>query len=304
MTGTADLGERRDGLKSDIRDWWAGSPMTYGNVHGNSEYHHPDGTVEVVKLGSQRFFELADETFYRWNLPHHVGGRRFGALFDYERYRGRPVLEVGCGMGCMAMNWAQGGAQVTAVDLNPVSVKQTRARFEIFGLPGDIREADAEALPFSDRQFAFAYSWGVLHHTPGTRQTITELYRVLEPGGRVGVMLYNRRSLLYRFLVRFQEGWVNMERRFLSEIQLASRYGDGERAEGNPHTWPVTADEVRRDLFASFANVRVEVFGTDVPNVLNVWADALGTRRMPKPLVRALARRWGWSLWITGEKHS
>jgi ubiquinone/menaquinone biosynthesis C-methylase UbiE len=304
MTDSPEACQTAGNLKGDIREWWAGSPMTYGDVHGNSTYHHPDGTVEVVKLGSRRFFDLADETFYRWNLPHHVSGRPFAALFDYERYRQRPVLEVGCGMGCMAMNWAKYGAKITALDLNPVSIEQTRARFAIFELKGDIREADAEALPFGDRQFAFAYSWGVLHHTPGTRRAIAEIYRVLEPGGRFGVMLYNRKSLLYRFLVRFQEGWVNMEQRFLSETQLASRYGDGERAEGNPHTWPVTPDEVRRDLFASFANVTVEVFGTDVPNVLNVWAPALGSQRMPQPLVRALARRWGWSLWITGEKPS
>lgn len=304
MTSAAGSGQMVGALKSDIREWWAASPMTYGDVHGHSEYRHADGTVEVVKLGSRRFFELADETFYRWNEPLHVGGRRFAAIFDYDRYRGKPVLEVGCGMGCMAMNWAQGGARVAAVDLNPVSIAQTRARFALFEQSGDIREADAEALPFPDKQFAFAYSWGVLHHTPGTRQAISELHRVLEPGGRVGVMLYNRQSLLYRFLVRFQEGWVNLERRSLSELQLASRYGDGERAEGNPHTWPVTADEIRGELFASFANVKVEVFGTDVPNVLNTWANALGSQRMPRPLVRALARRWGWSLWITGEKRA
>jgi ubiquinone/menaquinone biosynthesis C-methylase UbiE len=46
--------------------------------------------------------------------------------------------------------------QITALDLNPVSVAQTTARFKLFGLSGDIREADAEALPLSDRQFAFA----------------------------------------------------------------------------------------------------------------------------------------------------
>lgn len=304
MTGSANVNQAAEALKIDIRDWWAGSPMTYGDVHGHSEYRHPDGAIEIVEFGSRRFFELADATFYRWNEPLHLAGRRFSAIFDYDSYRGRPVLEVGCGMGCMSMNWAQGGAQVTAVDLNPVSVEQTRLRFQTFGLAGDIREADAEALPFPDRQFAYAYSWGVLHHTPGTRQAIAELHRVLEPGGRVGVMLYNRKSLLYRFLVGFQEGWINMERRFLSELQLASRYGDGERAEGNPHTWPVTPEEVRRDLFAPFADVKVEILGTDVPNVLNVWADALGSRRMPKPLVRALARRWGWSLWITGEKRT
>src|SRR5262249_51813912 len=107
-------------LKSEIRDWWASAPMTYAQDHGATLYHRPDGTVERVELGSRRFFELADETFYRWNEPIRGPEGPFGRIFDYQRYRDAPVLEVGCGMGCMAMNWAQRGARLTAVDLNPV----------------------------------------------------------------------------------------------------------------------------------------------------------------------------------------
>ena len=57
-------------------------------------------------------------------------------------------------------------------------------------------------MPFADATFEYVYSWGVLHHTPGIDRAIAEIHRVLKPGGGVGVMLYNRESLLYRFLVR------------------------------------------------------------------------------------------------------
>ena len=287
--------------KDRIRNWWAEFPMTYGEEHGTTEYKSGDGNAKV-DLGTKEFFDNADATFYRWNEPLHGPDGPFSRLFDYPGYRGRRVLEIGCGMGCMAMNWARQGAAVTAVDLNPVSVAQSRRRFEIFGLTGDIREADAEQLPFADGEFDFVYSWGVLHHTPGIAGAIDEIHRVLRPGGRTGVMLYNRESLLYRFLVYWQEGIVNLERRWLSDLELASRYGDGDRREGNPHTWPVTASEMKEDLFSSFANVNVRVLGTDVPNVLNIWAPELGSRYMPRAHVDALARRWGWSLWATAEK--
>lgn len=287
-------------VKASIRDWWASHPMTYGDVHGEGRYRAPDGTTVRVERGTRAFFERADETFHRWNAPLHVGERRFARIFDYDAYKGRRVLEVGCGMGCMAMHWAREGAQVTAVDLNPVAVEQARRRFELFGLSGDVREADAETLPFADATFAWAWSWGVLHHTPGTRRAIREMHRVLEPGGRIGLMLYHRDSFLFRFLVRWQEGYVNREREFLTPLDLASRYGDGDRAEGNPHTWPVTKDEAR-DLVSDFEDVRVEVLGTDVPNVLDTWWPALG-QRLPQRWTRALARRFGWSLWITGRK--
>jgi SAM-dependent methyltransferase len=297
MTVQAD-----DTVKGLVRDWWASNPMTYGSDHGNLAYVHEDGSKEFVRAGSRRFFDLADATLYRWNEPRHNETGRFGKIFDYARYVGQPVLEVGSGMGCMAMNWAMHGAQVTAVDLNPVAVEQTRRRFETFDLQGEIREADGEHLPFEDDTFAFAYSWGVLHHSPGTRKAIAEVLRVLRPGGRVGVMLYNRNSLLFRYLVQYLEGFIHMERRFLTPLGLASRYGDGYRDEGNPHTWPVTKREVRHDLFHGFVELRIEVLGTDVPWILDMWFPGFGSAVLPRRFVDALARRWGWSLWITAEK--
>jgi SAM-dependent methyltransferase len=284
-------------VKDAIRRWWAEYPMTYGDEHGNTDYRDTRAS-----LGSREFFEKADATFYKWNEPLHGPDGPFSRLFDFPAHRGKRVLEVGCGMGCMAMNWAKQGAQVTAVDLNPVAVAQTQRRFELFELPGDVREVDGERLPFADATFDYAYSWGVLHHTPGTRQAIGELARVLKPGGRAGVMLYNRESFLYRFVIRWQEGFVNLERLWLDELALASRYSDGDRREGNPHTWPVTQAEIRRDLFRDFADVDVRVLGTDVPNILNAWEYELGTKLMAKPSVAALARRWGWSLWTTAQK--
>jgi 2-polyprenyl-3-methyl-5-hydroxy-6-metoxy-1,4-benzoquinol methylase len=288
-------------LKDSIRNWWANNPMTYGAEHGRLEYVHPDGRHEFAEIGTARFFELADMVFAQWNEPHHDATGNFGRLFDYARYQGRSVLEVGCGMGCMAMNWARQGARLTAVDLNPTAVAQTRKRFELFGLEGDIRECDGERLCFPDASFDYVYSWGVLHHTPNTADAIEELRRVLRPGGRVGVMLYSRSSLLSRYIVGYLEGLVNMESRFLTPLGLGSRYGDGDRQEGNPHTWPVTKAEVRRDLFHRFEDVSIDVFGTDVPWILNHWLPNLA-ERMPKALVRELSRRFGWSLWIQARK--
>ena len=289
-------------LKTAIRDWWSECPMTYADTHGGTEYRDADGRLIAVLPGSREFFAKADEIFYRWNEPLHVGSRRFARLFDYDRHAGCQVLEVGCGMGAMAMNWAMAGARVTAVDLNPVAVAMTRRRFELFNLNGTIIEADGETLPFADGQFDFAYSWGVLHHTPGTRRAIAELIRVLKPGGGVGVMLYHRHSLLYWYGIRYIEGFLNMERLFLNARQLASRYTDGARQEGNPYTWPVTQREAMEDMFALTEDVHIRVLGTDVVPILEQWASRLGSGDLPLSGVKALARRWGWSLWITAVK--
>lgn len=292
---------RQSEIKTDVREWWAANPMTYGFEHGLTEYVDAAGERRQVSLISREFFLHADEVFYQWNAPRHTPQAKFGKLFDYDRFRGGRVLEVGCGMGCMAMNWAQQGANVTAVDLNPVAVQQTRKRFELFALSGEIHEADGENLPFEDASFDYAYSWGVLHHSPNTAQSIAELYRVLKPNGRVGVMLYHRNSLFFRYLVKYIEGFLHLESRFLSPAGLASRYGDGERKEGNPYTWPVTITEAKRDLFAQYADVSVDVLGTDVGWILDHWLLGFGSF-LPMPLRNALDRRFGWSLWITARK--
>ena len=68
-------------------------------------------------------------------------------MFPYELYgNGAKVLEIGCGMGTMAMNWARNGAQVTAVDLNPVSIRETQRRFSLLGLNASSRLMDGNAL--------------------------------------------------------------------------------------------------------------------------------------------------------------
>ncbi len=72
------------------------------------------------------------------------------------------------------MNWAKQGAHVTAVDLNPVAIAQTKRRFELLGLRGDIREMDANSLQFDDASFDYVYSWGVLHHVYSSRHHLTD----------------------------------------------------------------------------------------------------------------------------------
>lgn len=291
-----------DQMKGTIRDWWATRPMTYAHQHGGTTFDVGSGARQDATLGSREFFGLADERFYGWNRPLHTAQGPFGRIFDYERWRGTRVLEIGCGMGCMAMNWASRGARLTAVDLNPTAIAQTRRRFELFGLTGDIREADAERLPFDAGTFDYVYSWGVLHHTPGTKRTIDEIHRVLKPGGLTGVMLYHRDSLLYRYSIRYLEGFLHDEAAFLDELQMASRYSDGGREEGNPHTWPVTRDEARRILFDRFDSVDFDVFGTDLVPIFDQWFPRLGSVLLPLPLLTACARRWGWSLWTTARK--
>jgi len=159
--------------------------------------------------GTRQYFEELDRRVFDprvLRLTAVPGGRPFSYYVDFGSVRGKDVLEVGCGSGFASQLFAEAGANVTAVDLTEWAVETTRARFAAFGLAGDVRQADAELLPFEDGSFDVVFSWGVIHHTTDMDRALRELVRVLRPGGKLVLMLYNRRSLfflVYRAFDRF-----------------------------------------------------------------------------------------------------
>jgi 2-polyprenyl-3-methyl-5-hydroxy-6-metoxy-1,4-benzoquinol methylase len=166
-----------------VEDWWSTWPMTYGTEHGTAHYQAGEGGEVDYAPGSAEFFRQIDRTINEWNRPLHNETGPFGRIFDYAKYADRKVLEVGCGMGTLAMYWSQRGARVTAVDLTRTAVEQTTRRLSLLNLPGTVRQEDGRRLSFSDSSFDYAYSWGVLHHSPDLASSLRELLRVVKPGG-------------------------------------------------------------------------------------------------------------------------
>src|ERR1017187_5389788 len=98
---------------------------------------------------------------------------------EFERWRGKKVLEIGCGLGTDTMNFARHGAQVTAVDLTEPSLELARRRAKVFGLEDRIQfiRADAEELSASVpvQAYDLVYSFGVIHHTPHPGKVLDEI---------------------------------------------------------------------------------------------------------------------------------
>lgn len=111
---------------------------------------------------------------------------------------GKNVLEIGYGMGRDHLELAKRGAVLSGIDITPKNLEITRAHLSVFGYGSDLYVGDAENLPFKNNQFDFVYSFGVLHHTPNMEKAIQEVHRVLKPGGRCWIGLYNKNSLFYR----------------------------------------------------------------------------------------------------------
>jgi 2-polyprenyl-6-hydroxyphenyl methylase/3-demethylubiquinone-9 3-methyltransferase len=114
----------------------------------------------------------------RFGYFRGVMARRFGAAVA-----GLRVLDVGCGGGFLAEEFAAFGCQVTGIDPSPVSVGTARAHAAERGLRIDYLAGTGEALPFRDGSFGVACCCDVLEHVSDVDRVISEVARALEPGG-------------------------------------------------------------------------------------------------------------------------
>jgi len=144
----------------------------------------------------QTFFNEIDE--YRYSKNAFVP-----AFASFEEGRGKRVLEVGLGSCSDFIRWARAGALLWGRDLTEAAVKIAEERLQLEGLSANVCVGDAEHLELESDFFDIAYSYGTIHHTPDTPAAVRELHRVLKPGGRARVMIYNVRGLhfFYEWLV-------------------------------------------------------------------------------------------------------
>lgn len=112
------------------------------------------------------------------------------APLDREFFRGKSVVDAGCGAGRHAHFLASYGASVLAFDLSEKVVEV--ARDNLAGMPGvTVAQADIGCLPESWRgKFDCAVCLGVLHHLPSPEEGFKNLLELLRPGGTIAIWVY------------------------------------------------------------------------------------------------------------------
>jgi SAM-dependent methyltransferase len=117
-----------------------------------------------------------------------ITGRMVGPLLDAAGVRaGTRVLDVAAGPGCMTARAARRGAAVVGVDLDGSMVALARRRHPTL----DFRQAAAEELPFEDASFDAVVANFLVHHLRSPSDAMSELVRVLAPGGVIALSAWD-----------------------------------------------------------------------------------------------------------------
>jgi SAM-dependent methyltransferase len=122
-------------------------------------------------------------------LTGRITARLGEPLLDAAGVRaGTRVLDVGCGRGDLCAAAAARGADVVGVDLAEGMLAAAREAHPDLAL----RRADAEDLPFADASFDAVLAAFVVNHLPHPERGAAELRRVVAPGGRVAVAMWDQ----------------------------------------------------------------------------------------------------------------
>lgn len=171
----------------------------------------------IIK-GIPRFVErenYASSFGYQWNRFKYeqldsINGRKISKDRFFKEtgwqeswLKNKSIIEVGCGAGRFLDVVSSYPCQVVGIDISDAvdaAAATMSGRSNVHLVQASVYE-----LPFRDGAFDACYSIGVIQHTPKPLQAIESLPRVLKPGGRVAVTIYERKRwtlLNAKYLVR------------------------------------------------------------------------------------------------------
>lgn len=246
-----------EALISRITEYWN------GQIHDEKMSGHPPGT--------KGFFE--DLAEYRFDKNRYLP-----KLVNFAGYGGKRVLELGCGIGIDLVRFAEGGAQVTGIDLSETAIELAKQNLRLHNLEGDLRVMNGEDLKFPENNFDLVYAHGVFPYTADVRKMTQEAHRVLKPGGEFIAQAYN------------SKGWLN----YMSKIfKISLEHKDA------PAFRMHTKKEFKQ-LFSEFSKVKITPERFPVKSRLHKGLKGAiynfcfvgAFKIIPKPLVR----RWGFHL--------
>ena len=167
-------------IKKQIQNYWDKQPC---NIKHSKK-----------KILSKEYFDEIKKK--RYFVEPHI--KKFA---NFQNYRGKNVLEVGCGIGTDAIEFIKNGANYYGIDYSSESIKICKTRLEAYNLKKKkalFFTGDAEYLSnlseLKKIKFDLIYSFGVLHHTPNMKKCFHEIYKLSSKNTIIKIMLYAKNS--------------------------------------------------------------------------------------------------------------
>lgn len=137
--------------------------------------------------------------------------------FDLGWLKGKKCLDAGCGSGRYSVALAlHGASSITAIDVSESGLKEATRRAIDFPQI-TFQQASVLDLPFDDATFDFVWSAGVIHHTADFDRALSELTRVLQPGGRLFLLVYGAGGLRWKAIKAMRPIVVDLGPEFLDK---------------------------------------------------------------------------------------
>ena len=256
-------------LEQSIVDYWNRQPC---NIRHSNQ-----------PLGTEKYFKEVTEKRYRAE-PHIL------EFADFKKWRGCRVLEIGCGIGTDAEQFAENGADYVGIDISNESLKICQQRFNVLNLQGRFYHGSVSDLDFLKTlgTFDLVYSFGVLHHFPKIENHLSNISNVLVKDGHLRFMVYAKNSWKHAMI---QSGLDQFEAQnncpyaevfTKEEIHkiLQSQYLVEEIKQD--HCFMYKVDEYKKGIFE-----------------LEPWFSA-----MPAAMLNAIKNNFGWHLLVKARKLS
>ena len=275
MTGFSDVEIQ------SVRDYWNRRPC---NIRHST-----------AEIGTKEYFDQVEARKYLVE-PH------IPAFADFSDWKGKKVLEIGCGIGTDTINFARAGAEVTAVDLSSESLKLARKRAEVFGFSDRINfyEANAEKLSefIPPQKYDLVYSFGVIHHSPHPEKIIGQIRNhFIQPGSTLKLMVYYRYSWKVWWMVLREKG------QFWKLDKIIAQHSEAQT--GCPVTYSYTKKTVKDLIGENFdieENYVEHIFPYRIPEYVKYeYVKEWYWRMLPENVFRRLEKTFGWHLCITAK---
>lgn len=289
---------------SDIKQFWNEQPV---------------GSNFVAYQQDKSFYDKYDE--FRYRTEAHILDE-----LNAIDFKNKKVLEIGLGQGADSMQIINRGGIYFGIDLTEESVRRVKERFRLFDKPyEEVRLANAEDIPYAENSFDIVYSHGVIHHSPNIEKIVSEIYRVLKPGGQAVIMLYHKNSYNYYVSIALlRRAGLLMLLPFPFLAKLISKLTGESVARINRHKFylkkegssyfkmknfihrstdgpdnvyaSVWTDRSSKELFQQFDKIETNVHFLNERHLLGFQ------NLLSKPFKKSIAQKYGWHLWIKATK--